>query len=50
MKPACDHDWRREWSDGRTGSTRCAKCERAVLVPVGDVAWWGTKATDDKRP
>jgi hypothetical protein len=44
----CDHDWRRVWTDGITGLTRCTKCQKGVLVPVGDVAWWGTKSEDGK--
>lgn len=46
MKRPCQHDWRRVWSDGRTGSIRCTKCQTGVLVPVGDLAWWGTKTEE----
>lgn len=37
------HEWRKGWSDGVTGSLECATCQKRLLVPVGDLAWWGTR-------
>lgn len=46
MKKQCNHDWRRDWSDGRIGRTVCTKCQTGVLVTVGDHYWWTTKAKE----
>ena len=39
----CNHNWTRGWSDGITGHLVCADCKKGLLVPVSDLAWWGTK-------
>lgn len=44
MKARCNHDWRRDWSDGRAGRIECVKCQTGVLVTLGDLAWRIAKA------
>lgn len=37
------HDWQKEWSDGTIGRVVCRDCGKGVLLPVGDLGWWGAK-------
>lgn len=46
----CNHNWARGWSDGVTGRLVCTDCKKGLLVPVSDLAWWGTKRKAEQAP
>lgn len=50
MKPKDHrHEWRREWSDGRVGRIVCTDCGAGLLVPVGEVGFWGAPPLEKKE-